>query len=136
MTKNTMNKEMENKMEMLKNMTVKQLREEAKAQGINGMSRKSKEDIIAAIMASTPVEQEEKPEPKKTAKTSKAEKSSELKVALKAFTGMVIDIYTAEKTAKGFTVELKSGNKLEFDKNGKQVTKKNNRYANYIEIIK
>jgi hypothetical protein len=133
-----MNKEMENKMEMLKNMTVKQLREEAKAQGVTGMSRKSKEDIINAIMnAAEPQETQSEPETpaKETKKTAKATKTAELQVALKAFTGMVIDIYTAEKTAKGYKVTLKSGKTLEFNKSGKQVTK-NARFANYIEIIK
>lgn len=107
-------------------MTVKELREMAKAKGLTGVSRASKEALIEMLHDITVVEQQPTEGPKD---------SKEFKVALRAFTGMVIDIYTAEKTSKGYTVTLKSGKTMEFNKKGQQVTKKNNRFANYIEIL-
>lgn len=108
-------------------MTVKELREMAKAKGLTGVSRASKEALIEMLHDITVAEQQPTEEPTKNSK--------EFKVALRAFTGMVIDIYTAEKTSKGYTVTLKSGKTMEFNKKGQQVTKKNNRFANYIEIL-
>lgn len=111
----------------LNNMTVKELREMAKAKGLTGVSRVSKEALVEMLHDITVAEQQSEPEQTKDSK--------EIKVALRAFTGMVIGIYTAEKTSKGYNIILKSGKTIEFNKKGQQITKKNNRFANYIEIL-
>lgn len=111
--------EMENKREMLNNMTVKELRAEAKAQGIEGMSRAKKEELIAALMNGT--------EPEFTVEISK--------VHMYAFTGMYIGEFEAEVRDGKIIVNTTSKGELVFDiSTGKEITTAAKaRYANRVE---
>ena len=87
---------MENKKEVLNNMTVKELRAEAKAQGIEGMSRAKKEELIAALM----FHNYGQPDPEEhTVEISK--------VHMYAFTGMYIGEFE-RKTGKEITNRSKA----------------------------
>lgn len=115
--------EMENKREMLNNMTVKELRAEAKAQGIEGISRAKKEALIEAIMNAAGAR------PAFTATVSK--------VRMYAFTGMFIGEFEAEVEGDKILVNTTSKGELMFDlKTGKEITDKNkSRYANRVEAL-
>lgn len=113
-------REMENKREMLNNMTVKELRAEAKAQGIEGMSRAKKDELIAALMNVT--------EPEFSVEISK--------VRMYAFTGMYIGEFDAEVKNGKIIVNTASKGELVFDLNtGKEITTDAKaRYANKVEM--
>ena len=113
--------EMENKKDMLNSMTVKELRAEAKAQGIEGMSRAKKEALIEAIMNAAGAE------PAFTATISK--------VHMYAFTGMYIGEFDAEVRDGNIIVNTTSKGELVFDiSTGKEITTAAKaRYANRVE---
>lgn len=114
---------MTNKREMLNNMTVKELREEAKAQDIKGMSRAKKEELIEAIMGAAGAENGA------TVEISK--------VKMYAFTGMYIGEFDAECDGEHILVYTESKGELMFDlKTGKEVTDAAKaRYANRVEAV-
>ena len=76
-------------------------------------------------------------EPKKT--TSRRKRSTTVTVVLKAFTGMIIGTYTAEKSNKlrgGYKITTKNGKEMEFNLDGTQRTpSKNPKFNNRIEIV-
>lgn len=115
--------EMENKREMLNNMTVKELRAEAKAQGIEGMSRAKKDELIAALM----FHNYGQPDPEFTVEISK--------VKMYAFTGMYIGEFDAEVKDGKILVYTESKGELMFDlETGKEITDEAKaRYANKVE---
>lgn len=94
---------------------LKELRAEAKARGIKGYSRMSKEDLQKAIGANTVEEKVET-------------------VVLRAFTGMLIgEFKVVAETSEAITVETKKG-ELSFDKKtGIQLNPNNPKFANRIE---
>ena len=104
-------------MKNLNEMTVKELRAEAKARGIKGYSRISKDDLIEMIKATEEVVEE------------KVET-----VVMKAFTGMLIgEFKVVAETSEAITVETKKG-ELSFDKKtGIQLNPNNTKFANRIE---
>lgn len=114
--------EMENKREMLKNMTVKELRAEAKAQGIEGMSRAKKNELIEALMNNK----------ENTGNTIQISK-----VKMYAFTGMFIGEFEAEVQDGKILVNTTSRGELMFNlKTGKEIADKNkSRYANRVEAV-
>lgn len=121
---NKEDKEMTNKKEMLNNMTVKELRTEAKAQGIKGMSRAKKEELIAALMFYNYGQ----PDPEEhTVEISK--------VHMYAFTGMYIGEFEAEDNGEYILVYTERKGELMFDrKTGKEITNRSKaRYANRVE---
>lgn len=115
--------EMENKKDMLNSMTVKELRAEAKAQGIEGMSRAKKEELIAALM----FHNYGQPDPELTVEISK--------VHMYAFTGMYIGEFEAEVKDGKIIVDTTSKGELVFDiSTGKEITTAAKaRYANRVE---
>lgn len=115
--------EMENKKDMLNSMTVKELRAEAKAQGIEGMSRAKKEELIAALM----FHNYGQPDPELTVEISK--------VHMYAFTGMYIGEFDAEVKDGKIIVNTTSKGELVFDiSTGKEITTAAKaRYANRVE---
>lgn len=121
---NKEDKEMTNKREMLNNMTVKELRAEAKAQDIKGMSRAKKEELIEAIMGAAGAENSGA-----TIEISK--------VKMYAFTGMYIGEFDAECDGEHILVYTESKGELMFDiKTGKEVTDAAKaRYANRVEAV-
>jgi len=121
---NKEDKEMTNKREVLNNMTVKELRAEAKAHGIEGMSRAKKEELIAALM----FHNYGQPDPEEH--TTKINK-----VTMYAFTGMVIGEFVAEDDGEHILVYTESRGELMFDREtGKEITDpKKARYANRVE---
>lgn len=114
---------MENKREikrtMLNNMTVNELRAKAKAQGIKGVSRAKKYELIAALMNGT--------ESELTVEIST--------VRMYAFTGMYIGEFEAEVENGKIIVNTASKGELVFDLNtGKEITTEAKaRYANKVE---
>lgn len=120
---NKEDKEMTNKREMLNNMTVKELRAEAKAQDIKGMSKAKKEELIEAIMNAAGAENGA------TVEISK--------VKMYAFTGMYIGEFDAECDGEHILVYTESKGELMFDiKTGKEVTDAAKaRYANRVEAV-
>lgn len=104
-----------------KKMTVKEMRAEAKALGIKGYSRLSKEELQTVINATKSVK-----------KFVKSLETEEVEVVLKAFTGMIIGRYTAVYGNGTYTLATKNGY-LKFDKDGKQLEAKNPKFANRIE---
>lgn len=115
--------EMENKKDMLNSMTVKELRAEAKAQGIEGMSRAKKDELIAALM----FHNYGQPDPELTVEISK--------VHMYAFTGMYIGEFDAEVKDGKIIVNTASKGELVFDiSTGKEITTAAKaRYANRVE---
>ena len=124
---NKEDKEMTNKREMLNNMTVKELRAEAKAQDIKGMSRAKKEELIAALM----FHNYGQPDPEEHAVVEIS------KVKMYAFTGMYIGEFDAECDGEHILVYTESKGELMFDlKTGKEVTDAAKaRYANRVEAV-
>lgn len=119
--------EMENKREMLNNMTVKELRAEAKAQGIEGMSRAKKEELIAALM----FHNYGQPDPEEHAVVEVS------KVKMYAFTGMYIGEFDAEVQDGVILVNTASRGELMFDLNtGKELCEEEKaRWANRVEAV-
>lgn len=115
--------EMENKRDMLNSMTVKELRAEAKAQGIEGMSKAKKDELIAALMFYNYGQ----PDPELTVEISK--------VHMYAFTGMYIGEFDAEVKDGKIIVNTTSKGELVFDiSTGKEITTAAKaRYANRVE---
>lgn len=115
--------EMESKREMLNNMTAKELRAEAKAQGIKGISRAKKEALIEAIMNAAGAR------PAFTATVSK--------VNMYAFTGMFIGEFEAEVQDGKILVSTASRGELMFDLNtGKEICEESKtRWANRVEAV-
>lgn len=111
----------EKEMKDLNGMTVKELRAEAKARGIKGYSRISKDDLIEMIKATEEEEVEEKVEKAET-------------VVMKAFTGMLIgEFKVVAEDAEVIIIETKKG-ELSFDKKtGIQMNPNNPKFANRIE---
>lgn len=114
--------EMESKREMLNNMTVKELRAEANAQGIERMSRAKKDELIEALMNNG----------ENTGNTIQISK-----VNMYAFTGMFIGEFEAEVQDGKIMVNTTSKGELMFDlKTGKEIADKNkSRYANRVEAV-
>ena len=114
---------MENKKDMLNSMTVKELRAEAKAQGIKGISRAKKEALIEAIMNAAGAR------PAFTATVSK--------VNMYAFTGMFIGEFDAEVQDGKILVSTASRGELMFDLNtGKEICEESKtRWANRVEAV-
>ena len=106
-------KDMENRRDQLNKMTVKELRAEAKEQGIKGISKMSKDDLIAALTNETTAS----------------------KVHMYAFTGMYIGEFEADFGKDFILVNTASKGELQFDaKTGKEVTSPDKaRYANRVE---
>lgn len=111
----------DNRKEALNNMTVKELRAEAKAMNIEGISRAKKEELIEAILNAAGSE------PAFTATVSK--------VHMYAFTGMYIGEFDAEVKDGNIIVNTSSKGELVFDlETGKEITTKAKaRYANKVE---
>lgn len=114
---------MKSKREMLNNMTVKELRAEAKAQGIEGISRAKKEALIEAIM--------------NAAGSRPAFTATVSKVKMYAFTGMYIGEFEAEVQDGKILVSTASRGELMFDLNtGKEICEENKvRWANRVEAV-
>lgn len=100
-----------------KKMTVKEMRMEAKELGIKGYSKMSKEELQKALEEKTATEEDF---------------NGEVKVEMRAFTGMVLGIFTATYTNGIYNVQTKKGI-LTFNKDGKQLNVKNPKFANRIE---
>ena len=95
-------------------MTVKELREEAKARGLKGISRMKKEELLALMSGESA--------------------SEEVEVEMYAFTGMYIGKFTAVKKNGWFYVKTKAGKELEFDACMNEITVPGKeRYANRIK---
>ncbi len=60
--------------------------------------------------------------------------SETISVNLKAFTEMRLGTYEATKTSYGYSIVLKSGKKMKFDKTGLQMNPNNPKFANRIEL--
>ena len=114
--------EMESKREMLNNMTAKELRAEAKAQGIEGMSRAKKDELIEALMNNG----------ENTGNTIQISK-----VRMYAFTGMFIGEFEAEVQDGKILVSTASRGELMFDLNtGKEICEESKvRWANRVEAV-
>lgn len=114
--------EMESKREMLNNMTAKELRAEAKAQGIEGMSRAKKDELIEALMNNG----------ENTGNTIQISK-----VKMYAFTGMFIGEFEAEVQDGKILVSTASRGELMFDLNtGKEICEERKvRWANRVEAV-
>lgn len=111
----------EKEIEEEKTMTVKEMRAEAKAMGIKGYSRMSKEEL------------QEKIEAAKTPETQAEERTT---VIVRAFTGMLLgEFEVVKETKKLLIVKTKKGNELKFDKStGLQTNGNNPKFANYVEF--
>ena len=109
--------EMMNKYE---NMTVAELRAEAKTAGIKGASKMKKADLIEALNNTTESSTEEF-----------------TRVKMFAFTGMLIGEFDCEVTDEYILVYTQSRGELQFDKKtGKEITdEKKARYANRVEAM-
>ena len=116
---------MTNRKETLNKMTVKELRAEAKAMNLEGVSRAKKEELVATLMfhnwGAADVEL--------TAVVSK--------VHMYAFTGMYIGEFDADVKDGNIIVNTSSKGELVFDlETGKEVTTKAKaRYANKVERV-
>lgn len=108
-------KTMENKRDELNNMTVKELRAEAKEQGIKNASKMKKDELIALLAGVTTVEIS--------------------KVHMYAFTGMYIGEFDAEVKDGNIIVNTASKGELVFNlQTGKEITTPSKaRYANKVE---
>lgn len=115
----------EKEMKNLNEMTVKELRAEAKARGIKGYSRISKDDLIEMIKAT---------EADTTKEVEEVVEEKVETVVMKAFTGMLIgEFKVVAETSEAITVETKKG-ELSFDKKtGIQLNPNNPKFANRIE---
>lgn len=104
-----------------KTMTVKEMRAEAKAMGIKGYSRMSKEEL------------QEKIEEAKAAETQTEKRTT---VIVRAFTGMLLgEFEVVKETEKLLIVKTKKGDALKFDKStGLQTNGNNPKFANHIEL--
>ena len=113
---------------IMERMTVKDLRAEAKAQGITGTSKMNKDDLITELLA-------HKKSDKKTAKKKPLFDKSVKKVHMYAFTGMYIGEFDAEVKDGNIIVNTSSKGELVFDfETGKEITTKAKaRYANTVE---
>lgn len=106
-------------MNKYENMTVAELRAEAKTAGIKGASKMKKADLIEALIVVAPATNNEE----------------FTRVKMFAFTGMPIGEFDCEVTDEYILVYTESRGELQFDKNtGKEVTdEKKARYANRVE---
>lgn len=104
-----------------KTMTVKEMRAEAKAMGIKGYSRMSKEELKERI---------------EEAKATEAQTEKRTTVIVRAFTGMLLgEFEVVEETKKLLIVKTKKGDALKFDKStGLQTNGNNPKFANHIEL--
>lgn len=117
---------MENKKDMLNSMTVKELRAEAKAQGIKGMSKAKKDELVAALMSHNYGQ----PDPEEhTVEISK--------VRMYTFTGMYIGEFEAEVQDGKILVYTKRRGELMFDlSTGKELCEESKtRYANRVKAV-
>lgn len=105
-----------------KKMTVKEMRAEAKAMGIKGYSRMSKEELQERIEAA------------KTPEIPQIEEGTI--VIVRAFTGMLLgEFEVVEVTKNLLIVKTKKGHELKFDKfTGLQTNGNNPKFANYVEF--
>ena len=115
---------------IMERMTVKDLRAEAKAQGITGTSKMNKDDLITELLAL-----KNKKSTKKTSKKKPLFDKSVKKVHMYAFTGMYIGEFEAEYGDEYMLVYTEKRGELAFDtKTGiESTTKAKARYANRIE---
>mgnify|MGYP002765055124 CR=1 FL=1 len=98
---------------MRKDMTVKELREEAKKAGIKGASRMKKADLLKALMG-----------------------NGKIRVKMYAFTGMYIGEFDADVAGEGTIVNTQLKGELMFNKEGVEITSPEKaRYANRIVEI-
>lgn len=109
---------------ILKNYTVKEMREHLKEGGFTGYSRANKETLAEAMLAL-----EDLKNSKKTVQISK--------VNMFAFTGMFIGEFEAEVQDGKILVNTTSKGELMFNlKTGKEIADKNkSRYANRVEAV-
>jgi len=79
-------------------------------------------------------EQPKVEEPQDETKTEEqpTPETNTVKVELRAFTGMVLGVYEAQKTKKGYKVVTKAGKTLNFNKDGEQIGIKSYSFANKI----
>lgn len=112
---------------ILKNYTVKEMREHLKAEGVKGISRAKKEKLIEMML--------DVEEQKDSAKAGKTVSIS--KVKMFAFTGMFLGEFEAEVQNGKILVYTTSKGELMFDlETGKEITDANKaRYANRVKAV-
>lgn len=112
---------------ILRNYTVKEMREHLKAEGVKGISRAKKEELIEMML--------DVEEQKDSAKAGKTVSIS--KVKMFAFTGMFLGEFEAEVQDGKIMVYTTSKGELMFDlETGKEITDANKaRYANRVEAV-
>lgn len=111
---------------IIKNYTVKEMREHLKAAGVKGISRAKKEELIEMMLD---VEEQKDAEKGKTVSISK--------VKMYAFTGMFIGEFEAEVQDGKILVNTSSRGELMFDLNtGKEICEeRKSRWANRVEAV-
>ena len=111
--------------QVVKNYTVKEMREALKAAGIKGISRAKKDELVEMMLDL------------KGELTSSSKTVSISKVKMYAFTGMFIGEFEAEVKDGKITVNTSSRGELMFDLNtGKEVCdEKKARWANRVEAV-
>lgn len=112
--------------QVVKNYTVKEMREALKEAGIKGISRAKKDELVEMMLDL---------EEQKDAKNGATVEIS--KVKMYAFTGMYIGEFDAECDGEHILVYTESKGELMFDiKTGKEVTDAAKaRYANRVEAV-
>ena len=110
--------------QVVKNYTVKEMREALKEAGVKGISRAKKNELVEMMLD---LEEKKSDEKSVTVKISK--------VHMYAFTGMYIGEFEAEDNGEYILVYTERKGELMFDrKTGKEITKRNKaRYANRVE---
>ena len=111
--------------QVVKNYTVKEMREALKAAGIKGISRAKKDELVEMMLDL------------KGELTSSSKTVSISKVKMYAFTGMFIGEFEAEVKDGKITVNTSSRGELMFDLNtGKEVCDESKaRWANRVEAV-
>lgn len=111
---------------IIKNYTVKEMREHLKAAGVKGISRAKKEELIEMMLD---VEEQKDAAKGKTVSISK--------VKMYAFTGMFIGEFEAEVKDGKILVNTSSRGELMFDLNtGKEICEeRKSRWANRVEAV-
>lgn len=111
---------------IIKNYTVKEMREHLKAAGVKGISRAKKEELIEMMLD---IEEQKDADKGKTVSISK--------VKMYAFTGMFIGEFEAEVQDGKILVNTSSRGELMFDLNtGKEICEeRKSRWANRVEAV-
>ena len=112
--------------QVVKNYTVKEMREELKAAGIKGISRAKKDELVEMML-----------DLEEGKLTSGSKTVSISKVKMYAFTGMFIGEFEAELKDGKILVNTSSRGELAFDLNtGKEVCdERKARWANRVEAV-